>query len=172
MKFRGIVLATAVALCFLLAPGRAQAAQSMFLEISGVPGEATTPAAFVNQIAVLAVSWGGSKSCGGPLNLQDVSLSKYVDKASTLLLAAMRDNTVYPTATLRFVRTDGGVYTSYQFTNAKLSSLSTGGSGGEDRNTENVTLSFSQVQITYTFFDANGKPGATTSTTVVAGACL
>ena len=56
MKFRGIVLATAVALCFLLAPGRAQAAQSMFLEISGVPGEATTPAAFVNQIAVLAVS--------------------------------------------------------------------------------------------------------------------
>ncbi len=170
MKFRRIVVAAGAGLFFLLATGRAQAAQSMFLEISGVPGEVTTPAAFVNQINVLAVSWGGSKSCG-PLNLQDVSLTKSVDKASTPLLAAMRDATVYPTATLRFVRSDGGVYTIYQLTNASVTSISTGGSGGEDRNTENVTLTFSQMQITYTFFDGSGKPGATTSATVVSSAC-
>lgn len=171
MKIRGIVLVAAAALCCLLVTGRAQAAQDMFLEISGVPGEATTPATFVNQIQVLAVSWGGSRPCTSPVNLQDVSLTKYVDKASTPLLAAMRDHTVYPTATLRFVRSDGQVYTSYQLTNAVVSSMSTGGSGGEDRNTENVTLSYSQMQITYTFFDGSGKPGATTSTTVVSSAC-
>lgn len=171
MKFRGIVLAAAAGLFFLLATGRAHAAQSMFLEISGVPGEVTIPAAFVNQINVLAVSWGGSKICGSSLNLQDVSLTKSVDKASTKLLAAMRDATVYPIATLRFVRSDDGVYTIYKLTNASVSSISTGGSGGEDRNTENVTLTFSQMQITYTFFDGFGKPGATTSETVVSSAC-
>jgi len=171
MKFRGILLAAAVASCCLLATSRAQAAQNMFLEISGVPGEVVTPAAFINQIQVLAVSWGGSKICTSPINVQDVSLTKYMDKASTPLLAAMRDHTVYPTATLRFVRTDGQVYTSYQLTNATVTSISTGGSNGEDRNSENVTLSFSQMTVTYTFIDSSGKAGATTSTTVVASSC-
>jgi type VI protein secretion system component Hcp len=170
MKFRGILLAASFALCSLLATGRAQA-QSIFLEISGVPGEVTTPAAFAGQINVLALSWGGTKVCTGALNLQSLSFTKNTDKASTVLLAALRDHTVYPTITFRFVRTDGQVYQSYVLTNAVAESISMGGSAAETRTTENVTMAFSQVTATYTFIDAGGKVGATSSTTVVAGPC-
>lgn len=172
MKLHRFVFAAAAALCCLLATGRAQAAQNMYLEISGVPGEVTTPAAFVNQIQVLAASWGGSRPCpNGTNNFQDLNLTKPVDKASTLLLAALKNGTVYPTATLRFVGPHGQVYTSYQLTNAALTSVSTGGSGGEDRNTENVSMTFSQMTVTYTFIDSLGKPGASSMTTVVSGSC-
>ena len=170
MKIRAIVLVAAAVLTCLLATGRAQA-QSIFLEISGVPGEVTTPASFAGQINVLALSWGGSKICTGALNMQDLSFTKSTDKASTFLLGALRDHTVYPTITFRFVRTDGQVYQSYQLTNAVVSSMSLGGSAAEPRTTENVTVAFSQVLATYTFIDGSGKPGATTSTTVVASSC-
>ncbi len=170
MKFRGIVLAAAVALCCLLAPGRAQA-QSIVLEIPGVAGEVTTPAAFANQIGVLALSWGGSKNCTSPLNVQDLSFTKNTDKASMPLLAALQAHTVYPTITFRFVRSDGQVYQSYQLTNAALSSVSMGGSAAEARTTENVTMTFSQVLATYTFIDGGGKVGGSSSATIVSSAC-
>jgi type VI secretion system secreted protein Hcp len=38
-----------------------------------------------------------------------------------------------------------------------ISSLSTGGSGGEDRLTENVTLNFGKFTFTYTPQDPTGK---------------
>lgn len=172
MKLHRIALAATAALCCLLLAGRAQAAQNMYLEISGVPGEVTTPAAYVNHIQVLAASWGGSRPCpSGASNFQDLSMTKYVDKASTLLLTAMKNGTVYPTATLRFIGPHGQVYTSYQLTNAAVTSVSTGGSGGEDRNTENVTMTFSQMTVTYTFVDSVGKVGASSSTTIVGGSC-
>jgi type VI secretion system secreted protein Hcp len=170
MHFRRIVMAAAAALCCLLVSGRAQA-QSIALEIPGVPGEVTTPPAFVNQIGVLALSWGGSKICTSPLNLQDLSFTKYTDKASTALLTALRDHTVYPTITFRFARADGQVYQTYQLTNAVPSSISMGGSAGEPRTSENVSMTFSQLVATYTFFDESGKAGGTTSTTVVSSTC-
>jgi len=172
MKIRRIIFAAAATVCFFLATGRAQAAQTMFLEIPGVPGEVTTPAAYVNQIQVLSASWGGSRPCpNGTNNFQDLNLTKPVDKSSTVLLAALKNGTVYATVTLRFVGPHGQVYTSYQLTNAALTSVSTGGSGGEDRNSENVSMTFSQMTVTYTFVDGLGKPGASSSTTVVSGSC-
>ena len=170
MNIRGVLLAAAVVVSCALTTGRAQA-QSIFLEIPGVPGEVVTPATFVNQINVLALSWGGSKACTSPLNLQDLSFTKNTDKASMPLLAALRDHTVYPTITFRFLHSSGMVYQSYQLTNAVLSSMSVGGSAADPRTTENVSMSFSQVLATYTFIDASGKPGASFSTTVVSSAC-
>ena len=170
MKIRGIVLASVAALCGLLASGRAQA-QSIVLEIPGVVGEVTTPVAYANQIGVLALSWGGSKICTSPLQLQDLNFTKSTDKASTFLLSALRDHTVYPTVTFRFISAGGLVYQSYQLTNAVLSSMSLGGSAAETRTTENVSMSFSQALITYTFIDGFGKPGGTTSTTIVSSSC-
>ena len=53
MNARGALLVGAMVLSFVLATGRAQAQQDMFLELPGVQGEVTTPAAYANQIAVL-----------------------------------------------------------------------------------------------------------------------
>jgi type VI secretion system secreted protein Hcp len=40
-----------------------------------------------------------------------------------------------------------------------ISSVSTGGSGGEDRLTENVTLNFAKVKVDYTAQGATGAAG-------------
>jgi type VI secretion system secreted protein Hcp len=41
-----------------------------------------------------------------------------------------------------------------------VTAVSTGGSGGEDRLTENVTLNFATVKFEYTEQDAKGAPKA------------
>jgi type VI secretion system secreted protein Hcp len=44
-----------------------------------------------------------------------------------------------------------------------ITNLSTGGSGGEDRLTENVTLNFAKVSVDYKEQAATGSVGATPS---------
>jgi type VI secretion system secreted protein Hcp len=171
MSFRRVLFISAAVFTCALAASRAQAALDMFLEIPGVAGESTT-AGYENQINVLAWSFGGSKyECGGNLNLQNLAMTKYVDKSTVDLNAAMAAGTVFPTITLRVVRPGGPVTQSLQLSNAVLTSISSGGSGGEDRLTENVTFAFSQVTITYTFIDGSGKAGSPESTTLVIPAC-
>lgn len=172
MNIRGVFLTAATVLAGLLVTGRAQA-QQIFLDISGVQGEVVTPAAFANQIEVLSMSFGSSKPCGASsVSLSDLNLMKNTDKATVDFSAALRDHTVYPTATLRFTRSDGQVYQSYQLTNAVVTSLQTSGSaGGSPRSTESVSLSFSQVVVTYTYFDTNGKGAPPESMTFTAAGC-
>jgi type VI secretion system secreted protein Hcp len=46
-----------------------------------------------------------------------------------------------------------------KMTEVMVTAVSTGGSGGEDRLTENVTLNFAKVEVTYTPQDPTGKAG-------------
>ena len=104
--------------------------------------------------------------------MSDLALAKNTDKATVDFSIALRDHTVYPTATLRFTRADGQVYQSYQLVNAVVTSLQTSGSsGGGPRTSESLTLTFSQMVVTYIFFDGNGKPGAPESMTFTAASC-
>jgi len=48
-------------------------------------------------------------------------------------------------------------YLKIKLTEVLVSSVSTGGSGGEDRLTENVTLNFAKVAVDYTGQDEKGK---------------
>jgi type VI protein secretion system component Hcp len=147
----------------------------MYLEIPGIPGEVVTPAAFINQIAVLSLSNGASNPCGGgggQLALSSVNIMKMVDKSSVKLSVALRDHTVIPTMTIRFVRSDGQVYQTYVLNNAIVESAQQSGSaGGDDRNTESVSFAAAQMVFTYTFFDGAGKPGATESMTFTSASC-
>ena len=173
MKFRGVlVAAAAIVSCFVFS-GRAQA-QQIFLEIPGVQGEVVIPAPFVNQIEVLSLSWGGSKPCGsGQLSLSSMNIMKNTDKASVDFAIGIRDSTVYPTATIRFTRSDGQVYQTYTMNNMVVESLQTSGSaGGSQRTTESVSFAFGSVVVTYQFFDGSGKQsGAPESMTFSAGSC-
>ena len=47
-------------------------------------------------------------------------------------------------------------YIIITMTKVLITSISTGGSGGEDRLTENVSLNFEEVSYTYTEFDITG----------------
>ena len=111
-------------------------------------------------IDVLAWSWGesnsgsahmGGGSGAGKVNVQDLSFTKYIDKSSCPLMDACAKGTHIKSAKL-IIRKAGGnplEYMKITLTNVLISSYTTGGSGGEDRLTENVSLNFQQVQVDY-----------------------
>jgi len=169
MRLRGVFAAAVCLVACFVVSGRAQA-QQIFLEISGVQGEVVTPAAFVNQIEVLSLSWGGSKGCGiGQISLSSMNIMKNTDKASVDFALAIRDSTAFPTATIRFTRSDNQVYQSYVMNNVKIESLQTSGSsGGGPRTTESVSFVYASMSVTYTFFDGSGKAGAPETMTFAA----
>ncbi len=173
MKLRRILLRGALIVMCMLAVGRAEAAMDMVLSIPGIPGDSTLPG-YENQISVLSWSWGASSSgtfCGpGAVNLQDLSLTKYVDIASTPLVAALKNGTVLPSATLTILPAGTGQPSErIALSSVKITSYSSGGSGGEARLTENVTLNFSQAVITY--YCVGGKGTPCNSVTITAAGC-
>jgi type VI secretion system secreted protein Hcp len=141
-------------------------AVDMFIKIGDIKGESKDHK-HKDEIDVLSWSWGmsqsgnthtGGGSGAGKVNVQDLSLTKYVDKASADLMLACCNGKHYPDATL-VVRKAGEnpvEYLKVKLTNLIVTSHSTGGSGGEDRLTENVTLNFEKVDVEYTPQDEKG----------------
>jgi len=141
-------------------------AVDMHIEIAGVEGEARK-AGKEGLIDVLAWSWGlsnsGSMHLGGgggsgKADIQDISLTKYVDKASATLMLKCAKGEHLDSATLTVAKSGGESldYLVIKLTKVLVSSVSTGGSGGEDRLTENVTLNFEKVEVNYQPQDAKG----------------
>jgi type VI secretion system secreted protein Hcp len=134
-------------------------AVDMFLKIADLKGEAQDKDK-KEHIDVLAWSWGMSQSGtmhsgggggGGKVNIQDLSITKWVDRCSPVLMKACSTGSQYKEATL-VVRKAGGKPLEYIIMTMKdviCTSLSTGGSGGEDKLTENVTLNFREVHFDY-----------------------
>ena len=118
----------------------------------------------------MAWSWGvsnsGSAQVGGgagagKANVQDLSFTKWVDSATPKLVLACCAGTHYDDATL-VVRKAGGTpveYITLKLIEVLVTSISTGGSGGEDRLTENVTLNFAKFNLDYVPQDAKGAAG-------------
>lgn len=136
-------------------------AVDMFLEIDTIVGE-TKDDVFKkkNAMDVLAWSWGMSNSGNahfgggagaGVVNVQDLSITKYMDKASTILMQATCVGQHFKKATLsvRKAGTTPVVYYVVTMEDVLITALSTGGSGGEDRFTENLTLNFAKFKVDY-----------------------
>ena len=146
-------------------------AVDMFMKIGDIKGE-SVDSKHKDEIDVLAWSWGmsnsgtahTSKGAGsGKVNVQDLSFTKYIDNATPDLMLHCCGGKHYDEATLT-VRKAGEPpveYVKIKMTHVLITSLSTGGSGGEDRLTENVTLNFAKVNLDYTPQDDKGKAGTT-----------
>jgi len=146
----------------------------MFLKIEGVTGEAVDHK-HGGEIDVLAWSWGMSQSGSmhvgggggaGKVAVQDLSFTKYVDRSSPNLLNTCCTGKHYPKATVT-VRKAGDKPVEYliiTMTDVIVTSISTGGSGGEDRLTENVSLNFAKVEVKYTPQTKDGSAGAAVET--------
>src|ERR1700746_1860212 len=144
-------------------------AVDMFMKIATVDGESKDKS-HGKDIDVLAWSWGmsnsGSAHVGGgagagKVNVQDLSFTKYIDLSSTPLMLATANGNHITKATL-VVRKAGETpleYLPITMTECLVSSVSTGGSGGEDRLTENVTLNFAAVQVDYGEQKKDGSGG-------------
>lgn len=134
-------------------------AVDMFLKLGDIKGE-SIDASHKDEIQVLAWSWGMSQSGSmhmgpgggaGKANVQDLSLTKYMDKASPNLAFHCCKGTHHESALLT-VRKAGGTpleYYKLELTQVLITSVSTGGSGGEDRLTENISLNFAKWKVTY-----------------------
>lgn len=134
-------------------------AVDMFIKIDNIKGESQDDK-HKGETDVLAWSWGMSQSGSmhvmggggsGKVNVQDLSITKWVDKGSTDLLLACCKGTHIKKAVL-VVRKAGDTpleYLTITMEDLLISSVSTGGSGGEDRLTENVSLNFAKVKVDY-----------------------
>ncbi|MGS0743822.1 Hcp family type VI secretion system effector [Glaciimonas sp. GG7] len=123
------------------------------------------------DIDVLAWSWGMSQSGtthmgqgggAGKANFQDLSFTKYVDSSSNALMVSLAKGTHVPEVTLLVRKAGEGqkTYIAIVLKEVLVTSVSTGGSGGEDRLTENVTLNFAKVKYSYTPQTGTGSAGA------------
>jgi len=164
LKFTFLLSLCAFGLIFAVLPN-ADAAVDMFLKIDGVEGESTDKE-HAGEIEILAWSWGMSNpsttvsgGSTGKVVIQDISFTKYIDKSSPMLFLKVCNGKSFPEATL-VVRKAGSNSIEFKkitMTNVLVTSVSMGGSGGEDRLTENITLNFAKVTTEYTEQDSTGK---------------
>ncbi|MEK9544354.1 MAG: type VI secretion system tube protein Hcp [Luminiphilus sp.] len=131
-----------------------------FLKLDGIDGESQDDG-HKGEIDVLSWSWGGAATgsfdiggggSSGKASFQDISVTKYYDKASPNLMKKLADGTHISEATL-FARKAGGS-SAIEFLKIKLkdviiTSVSLGGSGGDDRYVENVSLAFAEFEVAY-----------------------
>jgi type VI secretion system secreted protein Hcp len=104
----------------------------------------------------------GKGGGAGKASFQDVSFTKYVDGASNALMIALAKGTHVPECVLLVRKAGDGQKRYLQITMSEVlvTSVSTGGSGGEDRLTENVTLNFAKVKYSYAPQKADGTVDA------------
>jgi type VI secretion system secreted protein Hcp len=145
-------------------------AVDMFIKIGDIKGESQDKK-HLEEIDVLAWSWGMSNSGtthmgggggAGKVSVQDISFTKYVDSASNALIMHCCQGKHVPKVTL-ICRKAGGTaieFIEIDMEDAIVTAVSTGGSGGEDRLTENVTLNFSKFKYTYRPQKADGSADA------------
>ncbi|MDI5933177.1 Hcp family type VI secretion system effector [Halomonas kalidii] len=143
-------------------------AVDMFLKLEGIDGESTDHA-HEDEIDVLSWSWGVSNSGtmhiargggAGKASFQDIQVVKYVDKATAGLLQAVATGKHVPSGTLTIRKAGGDEPVEYLVIELKsvlISSYQTGGSQGEERLTESVTLNFEEFKVNYTPQDNDGS---------------
>lgn len=148
-------------------------AVDMFLVIQGgkVKGE-TRDKVYAPKFGIDILAWSfgcsnsGSAHMGGgagagKCNVQDISVTKYIDKSTPILLQSCCKGDHFDDAVLvvRKAGTKPLEYLTITMTEVMITSVSQGGSGGEDRLTENVTLNFAKFKIDYIEQKPDGSEG-------------
>lgn len=148
-------------------------AVDMFLKIEGpeIKGEALDDK-HKDEIDVLTWSWNlsnsgnaqtGGGAGAGKVNVGNLSVTKFADKATTELFLSTCNGQHHETVTLvvRKAGTNPVEYIKITMSEVLVTSLSTGGSGSQDRLTENIALNFAKVKVEYTPQKADGTGEAT-----------
>jgi type VI secretion system secreted protein Hcp len=137
-----------------------------FLSIDGVAGESLDDK-HKGAIDVLSWSWGetnagtlgtGGGGGAGKVSFNDLSFTMYGSKATPALFQACANGQHFKQATFTGRQAGKGQqdYLTWTFSDVLVTSYQTGGSVGEDRPVENVTLTFSKAQLSYAPQKADG----------------
>ena len=144
-------------------------AVDMFLDLDGVKGESVDKA-HKGKIDILSWNWGlsnsgtfhhGSGGGAGKATFNDISITKYIDAASPniMLFCANCKHIAKGKIIVRKAGENPLEYLHIDFEKVMVASYRTGGSGGEERLTENITLNFAKVKIEYTTQAEKGGKG-------------
>ena len=146
-------------------------AVDIFLKIDDVAGESKDHK-HSGSIDVLSWSWGlanagnahvGGGAGAGKVSVQDLSVTKYVDKGSTVLALACCNGKHFKQALLT-VRKAGETpleYLKIKMEDVLVSHVASGGTHGEDRLTEHVRFNFAKVTMEYVPQKQDGSGDAT-----------
>jgi len=142
----------------------------MFLKLDGIKGESLDHK-HAGEIHIESWSWGmsqtGAHGAGGgggagKVSVHDISITKFVDKASPALMLHCCSGKHIPNG-LVTVRKAGDKpleYLKMKLQDILISGVQEAGHGG-DQLTENVTLNFAKFHVEYTEqkADGSGSPG-------------
>lgn len=166
-----LLILPAMAAMVLLLAGLVQGAA--FLKIEGIEGE-STDSAHEGEIDILSFSWGMSQSGvaqtargggAGKVSVQDLSISKYVDRASPALMEAVASGRHISSATLELERRPIGdervTYVKYELKNVLVTSYNVNwnASHAESVPTEELSLNFEEIKVTYVEQELDGSAG-------------
>ena len=169
MKKKLLVLPAMAAMILLLA-GLVQGAG--FIKFDGIEGESTTR--HEGEIDILSFSWGMSQSGtmqtargggAGKVSVNDLVFTKYVGKSSPVLMEAVASGRHIPTVVLEIERGPGGEerfpYLKYELKNVLVTSYSVGwnSSQADSVPTEEMSLNFEEIKVTYVEQEPDGSRG-------------
>jgi type VI secretion system secreted protein Hcp len=170
----GVLTATASAQPgTIITPVPDQPADPIYIKFDGVDGE-SQDREHRDWIELLSFSQGQylSPSSGAPggavigrLVFEEFALKKTLDKASPKLAEAVCTGRVFPQVQLHLARplSEGtqATYYTYELKNVIVTSYHISGSTQDAVPTESLSLNFEEIKVTYTTFDAAGRPGGT-----------
>jgi len=143
----------------------------MFLKIDKIKVE-SKDSKHTGEIDVISWSWGmtqqgsshlGSGAGTGKVDVQNLTITKYVDAASPNLIKFCCKGASVGSATL-YIRKAGDKpveYVKIEMTDGLISSVAVAGSSGDDRFTENISINFAAFKYYYTLQN-KGAAGAET----------
>jgi len=128
-----------------------------YLKLDGISGESVTEG-FKDTIQLMSYSWGGSQitsvagtggSGAGKADLSDLSIMKFLDKASTPIFKALVSGTHIKTGTLSAVKAgaNGKPFLKIDFQELFVTSQQI--SASSEIPTESVSFSYNQIKIEY-----------------------
>ena len=132
----------------------------MYLKLDSIKGEASQQK-YEDQIEVLSWTWGltqsgsahhGSGTGTAGVTVGDVSIVKYVDRATPTLIKYCCAGTFFENAKLTVLKagTEPTPYLELELMSGLVTSLNSGGVGPEERLIETVSFNFKAFKIGYT----------------------
>jgi type VI secretion system secreted protein Hcp len=144
-----------------------------FLRIDGIPGESQNPR-HQGEIEVESFSWSetflasaAGTGGAGKVHVQDLHITKQVDKASPLLMLATASGRHLTSAVLAAQRpgTEPLDYLTISLGGVMVNSYQTGAPAGQPGPVDQVSFSFRQIEIVY----RSQRPDGSLDTPVTAG---
>ena len=165
MRLNGLLM---LGLAYLALSATVYGAIDVYLKIPEIPGESMAKG-HEDEIDVLSLSWGitqptsthiGSGTTASNVHFGDLSITKYVDRASPLLFLNCCRGTHLPEAVFTFQKMGEVPYDILRITLEKviISGVEIVGDVGDTEIQEQVTFNFAKIRFEYFILSPDGKP--------------